>query len=46
MKAGLILEGGAMRGLFGYIPFGIECLVITDAWMRRRERKWREEVEK
>ena len=23
-------------GLFGYIPFGIECLVITDAWMNRK----------
>ena len=23
-----------LLGLFGYIPFGIECLVITDAWMR------------
>ena len=22
-------------GLFVYIPFGIECLVITDAWMKR-----------
>ena len=26
-----------LLGLFGYIPFGIECLVITDAWMKRRE---------
>ena len=25
-----------LLGLFGYIPFGIECLVITDAWMKRR----------
>ena len=25
-----------LLGLFGYIPFGIECLVITDAWMNRR----------
>ena len=25
-----------LLGLFGYIPFGIECLVITDAWMRRK----------
>ena len=24
-----------LLGLFGYIPFGIECLVITDAWMKR-----------
>ena len=24
-----------LLGLFGYIPFGIECLVITDAWMER-----------
>ena len=31
-----------LLGLFGYIPFGIECLVITDAWMKRR---WREKVE-
>ena len=23
-------------GLFGYVPFGIECLVITDAWMKRK----------
>ena len=33
-----------LLGLFGYIPFGIECLVVTDAWMKRRERRWREEV--
>ena len=26
-----------LLGLFGYIPFGIECLVITDAWMKPRE---------
>ena len=26
-----------LLGLFGYIPFGIECLVITDAWMKRHE---------
>ena len=26
-----------LLGLFGYIPFGIECLVITDAWMKRRK---------
>ena len=25
-----------LLGLFGYIPFGIECLVITDAWMKRK----------
>ena len=25
-----------LLGLFGYIPFGIECLVITDVWMKRR----------
>ena len=25
-----------LLGLFGYIPFGIECLVITDAWMTIR----------
>ena len=23
-----------LLGLFGYIPFGIECLVVTDAWMK------------
>ena len=34
-----------LLGLFGYIPFGIECLVITDAWMKRREGRWREKVE-
>ena len=34
-----------LLGLFGYIPFGIECLVITDAWMKRREGRWRKEVE-
>ena len=26
-----------LLGLFGYIPFGIECLVITDAWMGCRK---------
>ena len=25
-----------LLGLFGYIPFGIESLVITDAWMKYR----------
>ena len=25
-----------LLGLFGYIPFGIECLVITDVWMKRK----------
>ena len=32
-----------LLGLFGYIPFGIECLVITDAWIKRR--RWSEKVE-
>ena len=26
-----------LLGLFGYIPFGIECLVVTDAWMKHHE---------